>query len=200
MTSEFSAQNVIQKLDNWTAKWHRQDVDLGPETHDPEGFFRWVHYNNFRLWHTEDEARREDVADAYIVRCKRDIDVYNQQRNDGIEKIDMAIDVWLRDQKINTPPEVPSNSETPGSIIDRLSILSLKIYHMQEETVRTDVVESHISKAHKKLAILGEQRRDLGTALDALIDALFRGEKRHKLYFQFKMYNDPETNQAIYKR
>ncbi|MBN1997181.1 DUF4254 domain-containing protein [candidate division KSB1 bacterium] len=200
LKQKLAADSVIRKCDVWTAEWHQKQPELASQARNDDEFFRWVHYNNFLLWHTEDEARRQDVPDAYIVRCKRDIDIYNQQRNDGIEKIDRAIDRDLFEMQIVAPKELPSNSETPASIVDRLSILCLKIYHMREETLRTDVKDAHVQKAREKLAILFEQRNDLGKALDDLIDAIYSGKKRHKLYYQFKMYNDPETNQAIYKR
>ena len=91
------------------------------------------------------------------------------------------------------------NSETPGSIVDKITILSLKIYHMLEETNRKDVSEEHIKKCREKLEILKEQRFDLANALKKLIYDILNGNKKHKVYYQFKMYNDPDLNPVLYK-
>ncbi len=161
---------------------------------------RWIHYNNFVLWHYEDEARREDVPDSEIAKCKRAIDKRNQQRNDGIEQLDIWIDNALTAAGIQAPQDAEINSETPGSIIDRLSILSLKIFHMEEEARREDAEESHRTLCQLRAKILTEQRNDLVHAIDRLFLDLRLTKKRHKVYRQFKMYNDPRFNPALYKK
>ena len=191
-------QHLCSLFDDWTRQWHDNDVPAISEMRDFQDYVKWIHYNNFMLWHQEDEARREDVADSVIVQCKRAIDRINQQRNDGIE----SIDLWIADQLKNVPQrkEAAMNSETCGSIIDRLSILSLKIYHMREQTERSDVPAGHLERAQQRLSILREQRQDLLMAFDDLWYDLEHGRKRHKIYRQYKMYNDPDTNPALYSR
>lgn len=151
------------------------------------------HIVNIRLWHEEDEARRRDVADAVIAGVKRRIDVHNQERNDLIERIDESILAALG------PPAAtaPLHSETPGSILDRLSILALKIYHMRVEAERADAVEDHRARCRERLAVLEEQRNDLAACLEALLADVAAGRRRFRVYRQFKMYNDPELNPAL---
>jgi hypothetical protein len=93
---------------------------------------------------------------------------------------------------------VPWNSETPGSVVDRLSILSLKVYHMREQTERLDATKEHIQKCRQRLEVLTRQHEDLTAALQLLLEDVFAGRKQMKVYRQFKMYNDPDANPAIY--
>jgi hypothetical protein len=158
-----------------------------------------LHFHNFQLWHSEDEARRRDVSDAEIARHKRDIDKHNQLRNDTIEKLDKHIADVLARNGIEPDESAEMNSETPGSIVDRLSILSLKIYHMKEETKRDNAGSGHTGLAQQRLHVLNEQSRDLVVALDKLLAGIGQGIKRHKIYHQFKMYNDPRFNPALYR-
>jgi Protein of unknown function (DUF4254) len=153
------------------------------------------HRANFELWHEEDKARAPGVADAEIARVKRAIDSLNQRRNDLVEKMD----VWLIGQ-LEQNDAAPLHSETPGLMIDRLSILALKIYHTREESHRASATESHRLKNRKRLVLLEEQRDDLAGCLDALWAEVLAGTRRFKLYRQMKMYNDPELNPAIYGR
>ena len=154
------------------------------------------HRMNDLLWKEEDLARRRHVADAEIAANKRAIDGYNQRRNDAIERIDES----LLSALAKTPPKSDSrlHSETPGAMIDRLSILSLKIHHMRLQTERSDVDQAHIDNCRAKLARLQEQRTDLAACFDQLLAEAERGEARFKVYRQFKMYNDPALNPAIY--
>jgi len=154
------------------------------------------HRCNCLLWNEEDLARRRNVPDAEIAGNKRAIDGYNQQRNDAIERIDEQMLVSLSEVKVNSGARL--NSETPGAMIDRLSILCLKIHHMRLQTLRTDVDSTHIEACRGKLARLEEQRGDLGACFDRLVAECVRGEARFKVYRQFKMYNDPALNPAIY--
>ena len=178
-------------------RWHEQEID------NPfDGLLRLVcqqHRYNFLLWHQEDIARSRDVSDAEIARVKRAIDGYNQQRNDWIEKIDDALSEELASRNVKVDQEAPRNSETPGSIVDRLSILSLRIYHLEEQAQRRDVSTDHLESVQQKLAICLEQQDDLSSALDELILDMLAGRKRHKTYRQLKMYNDPTLNPYLYQ-
>lgn len=154
------------------------------------------HKNNCLLWQEEDLARRTQVADAAIAANKRAIDRFNQQRNDATERVDEFI---LHRLASITPTEhTRLNSETAGSMIDRLSILSLKIFHMEKQTHRDDVDISHIQTCQSKLDKLNEQRHDLGRCLDQLLHEARQGRAYYKIYRQFKMYNDPKLNPQLY--
>ncbi|MGH6631442.1 MAG: DUF4254 domain-containing protein, partial [Burkholderiales bacterium] len=148
------------------------------------------------LWEEEDLARRRQVSDSEIAGNKRAIDRYNQQRNDAIERIDENLLDLLAG--IVARPDARLHSETPGAMIDRLSILSLKIHHMRLQTLRTDVERAHIEECLVKLNRLSEQQADLASCLDRLLADCARGEAWFKVYRQFKMYNDPALNPAIY--
>jgi len=152
------------------------------------------HRCNCLLWDEEDLARRRNVPDAAIVGNKRAIDGHNQKRNDAIERIDEHVLNLTAGKKENAR----LSSETPGAMIDRLSILSLKIHHMRLQTLRTDVDRAHVENCLVKLNRLNEQRTDLAACLDRLLAECARGESYFKIYRQFKMYNDPALNPAIY--
>ena len=154
------------------------------------------HRCNCLLWDEEDLARRRNVPDAEIAGNKRAIDGHNQRRNDAIERIDEQLLMLFLDIKKNEKAKL--HSETPGAMIDRLSILSLKIHHMRLQTQRSDVAGAHIENCLVKLNRLNEQRSDLAACLDRLLAECVRGEARFKVYRQFKMYNDPALNPAIY--
>jgi hypothetical protein len=153
---------------------------------------RW----NCSLWDEEDLARRRNVDDSEIAGNKRAIDRYNQKRNDAIERIDEHLLSALA--AVKPQPHARLNSETAGSMCDRLSIVSLKIHHMRLQTKRTDVDREHVETCEAKLARLIEQRNDLAGCLDRLIAESARGEAYFKVYRQFKMYNDPKLNPAVY--
>lgn len=158
------------------------------------------HMMNFKLWHVEDQARRKDVGDDVISRCKRTIDGYNQRRNDFMEKIDNCVVNMCAPFMPKDKGNAKYNTESIGAAVDRLSILSLKIYHMEEETQRTDVDQKHIDNCKMKLATLREQRDDLFNSILELIDDYAQGIKCPKIYYQFKMYNDPALNPALYSK
>ena len=154
------------------------------------------HRFNCLLWDEEDLARRTRVSDAAIAANKRAIDGYNQKRNDAIERIDETLLETLAGVERKTGARL--NSETAGSLTDRLSILSLKIHHMRLQTKRADVDQAHIDDCNARLSRFLEQRRDLAGCLDRLLTEAARGEAWFRVYRQFKMYNDPRLNPAIY--
>jgi len=154
------------------------------------------HRHNCLLWDEEDLARRRNVADSEIAKNKRAIDGYNQKRNDAIERIDERLLKLFSEVQKKTDAKL--HSETPGGMSDRLSILSLKIHHMRLQTLRTDVDDAHLENCRLKLIRLNEQRTDLAWCLERLLAEAQRGESHFKVYRQFKMYNDPALNPAVY--
>ena len=185
-----------------TAEWHENEPEE-PACSGESGMedlrclvvaqHRW----NFLLWHVEDTARRRDVSDTVIADCKRQVDALNQKRNDGMEKVDQCL-VRLLEPLLPVSAEPRRNTETVGMAVDRLSILALKIYHMEEQTRRTDAGPEHIRSCAGKLAVLRQQRDDLRRAVLELIDDYAAGRKVITLYSQFKMYNDPALNPELY--
>jgi hypothetical protein len=153
------------------------------------------HRANFDLWHEEDKARDPGASDAEITSVKHAIDRLNQQRNDLVEKMDGMLLTEAGEQNA----AAPLNSETPGLIIDRLSILALRIFHTREEAQRESATEAHRQKNAARLAVLEEQRSDLAGCLDALWAEVQARTRRFKLYRQMKMYNDPELNPVLYR-
>jgi hypothetical protein len=157
------------------------------------------HRANFDLWHIEDEARAPEASDPELAAVKRRIDQTNQLRNDLAEELDRALLGWLAPRGL-PDANAPLNSESPGLIIDRLSILALKIFHTREQAERMDATATHAQRNRDRLSILEEQRNDLAGCLDALWQETLAGTRRFKLYRQLKMYNDPTLNPAIYRK
>lgn len=155
------------------------------------------HHHNFVLWHQEDLARRDDLPDAEIKRAKRRIDSNNQLRNNAMEHLDEWILMKLSDLNCDSSSQ-PLHSETPGMIVDRLSILALKAYHMFEQASRSNATSEHRSSCNSKYLKLSEQSVDLLGCLDMLLNDLVSGDKGFKVYRQFKMYNDPQLNPQLY--
>jgi hypothetical protein len=188
---------ITRMHEEMTAALHESEGQLEIET-SADGLMALAmaqHRANFELWHEEDNARVPEAPDAEIARVKRAIDVLNQRRNDLVEKMDL----WLID-KLEQNDASPLHSETPGLMVDRLSILALKIYHTREEAHRMSATEEHRLRNVKRLALLQEQRNDLAECLDVLWAEVLQGTRRFKLYRQLKMYNDPELNPAVYGR
>ncbi len=157
----------------------------------PWAFIEKDHRFNARLWDEEDLARRRDVSDAEIVANKRSIDAYNQARNDAVERLDGEI---LRRLKGVMNDDARLHSETPGMMIDRLSILALKIRAMRSQSERIEAGGTHVSECLTRLARLVEQRVDLANCLDELLADCIAGRARIKAYRQYKMYNNPDLN------
>ncbi len=173
-------------------RWHEQSVDQPFDS--IYGMVCQQHSFNFRLWHEEDIARCPDATDDQIATVKRSIDRLNQQRNDWIEKIDDWITGDVAELRVSASEVAPLNTETPGSAIDRLSILALRLYHLEEQTERSTgdtVLEVTVGR---KLEIGRLQRADLSQSLRELLDDIYGGRKRHQTYRQMKMYNDPKLN------
>jgi hypothetical protein len=165
-----------------TARWHQVTPAVAT---DAPPFLRLLeenHLRNFSLWHEEDVARRDDLGFEPIYRAKRAIDRFNQERNNFADT------------------GCPRNSETPGMMIDRLSILALKEYHMHEETVRPDASAAHREKCAEKLARIRLQRADLTTCLAELFADVAAKRRTFSVYYQFKMYNDPALNPQLYAK
>jgi hypothetical protein len=149
-------------------------------------------------WHLEDIIRLPDIDPAEGILIKRRIDKSNQDRTDTVEKVD---DYFLEYFKHRTPkPGTRINSETPAWLLDRMSILMLKIYHMKEQSERKDASADHIARCQAKLNVLLEQKEDMQLAFDELIEDIEKGNRRFKVYRQMKMYNDASLNPMLYNQ
>ena len=146
-------------------------------------------------WHYEDIIRDPNIDPAAALKLKRLIDASNQDRTDMVEYIDSYFLDKYKDVKPKEDATI--NSESPAWAVDRLSILALKIYHMEEEANRADASQEHKEKCRAKLDILLEQRVDLSTAIDQLLKDIENGDKYMKVYKQMKMYNDEELNPVL---
>lgn len=185
---------------------------LAPEARDGDGLWHWVQTNhrfNCRLWAEEDLARRTTVGAEDIAANKRAIDGFNQARNDATERIDELLLVALglvdpASARTDAPQTTVAsgarlNSETAGSMVDRMSILALKIAAMAAQTRRSDASAEHLAASAVKLQRLQQQRADLGGCFDALLADAQAGRAYFKVYRQFKMYNDPRFNPELVK-
>lgn len=155
------------------------------------------HAFNYQLWHAEDRARRNDMGYEFVYQAKREIDHCNQQRNNRME----AMDGWLFNalQPANSTI-CPVHSETPGMMIDRLSILALKAYHMDLQSKRMDAEEAHRQSCQNKWRTIVAQQNQLIECLQQLINEIHAKSRTFRVYHQFKMYNDPTLNPELYSK
>lgn len=183
-------QNLHQ---NAILRWHD-----GPVQIQNDGLLQLVEENhafNFQLWQAEDRARREDKGHSFVYQAKRAIDHFNQQRNNRME----AVDEFLANTiTLSVKESCPVHSETPGMIIDRLSILSLKSYYMTAQTTRDSADAAHRQLCTQKLLILQAQHRQLSQCLRQLLQDLVLQTRTFRRYHQLKMYNDPSLNPELY--
>ncbi|HKO81615.1 MAG TPA: DUF4254 domain-containing protein [Chitinophagaceae bacterium] len=186
---------ILELQKNCIAAWHMEVILTQKEL--PWKYIEENNQYNFLLWHEEDIARIKDIDPLRIVEAKRNIDKFNQLRNNAIEKIDEWILTFLT---AGNDSELAMHSETPGMMMDRLSIMALKRYHMFEETVRPDASDEHKAKCSYKVSVLDEQIDDLADCLRTILKLLSLGKLKFKVYRQFKMYNDPELNPQLYKQ
>lgn len=199
-------EDAIEHQTRSVSDWH-----LGEPVYDDEGDpaddlagesgFRELvgrqHWANFKLWHVEDRARRKDVDAAVIADCKYAIDKLNQKRNDLIERVDECL-IGMLAPLLPEDASERYNTETVGAALDRLSIQALKIFHMKEQCARKDVDAGHVAQCEAKVLTLNQQHADLARGILELIDEYAAGTKKPKVYFQFKMYNDPKLNPELY--
>lgn len=186
---------------NTVQLYHRtDDVDFQPVNPFDEGTVEYTLFEKNWIdavqWHLEDIIRDPDIDPVEALALKRRIDRSNQERTDMVEQLDSY---FLDKYSTVTPlPDATINTESPAWAIDRLSILALKIYHMDAEVRRADASPAHIEKCRDKLRVLLMQREDLTAAIDTLLTDIEAGRKYMKVYRQMKMYNDPSTNPVLY--
>ena len=149
-------------------------------------------------WHLEDIIRDPHIDPEEALGLKRRIDRSNQDRTDLVEEIDSYFRMLY--SEVKPLPDARLNTESPAWAVDRLSILALKIWHMQDQTERQDADAEHVARCQAKLNVLREQQVDLSTAIDQLLEDIEAGRKYMKVYRQMKMYNDPSTNPILYKK
>ncbi|KAB2665568.1 MAG: DUF4254 domain-containing protein [Verrucomicrobia bacterium] len=191
-TQDAIAEAIAERQWAWTEQWH--SGPSAPSTAEPWTWIEANHRMNFDLWHEEDIARRDDLPAERIRAAKRAIDRFNQARNDAVEKLDVCLLTHLP----QPAADVPLHSETAGMIVDRLSILALKLYHMRIEAERPSAAEQHRATCTGKAMVLTEQRSDLARCLRELLGDMRAGRRQFRLYRQFKMYNDPSLNPELY--
>lgn len=186
-----------QSIDDYHVHDH---VDTPIHNPYPVGDFNWLLYAKNWIdtvqWHLEDIIRVPDINPVEALKIKRRIDKSNQDRTDMVEKLD---DYFLEQFKtVKYQPGTRINSETPAWLLDRMSILMLKIFHMKEQTERKDASPEHIRSTNAKLAVLMEQKADMQAAFDELMEDIGSGKRRFKVYRQMKMYNDASLNPMLY--
>ena len=178
------------------------DVDAAKPNHYENNSLEQILYHKNWIdtvqWHLEDIIRDENIDPVKALEIKRRIDAYNQKRTDLVE----FIDSWFLNKYKNTTPNADAkiNTETPAWAVDRLSILALKVYHMDLEANRTSASDEHREKCQMKLNTLLEQKKDLSSAIDQLLNDIENGLVKIKTYKQMKMYNDETLNPILYKK
>lgn len=202
MTDKQSFAAMANRVfDRAVADYHITDsIDAPCPTPYPAGSAAAILYDKCWIdaaqWHMEDIIRDPDIDPAEALVLKRRIDASNQHRTDMVEELDTFFRAKYAD--VQPLPEATINTESPAWAVDRLSILALKIWHMAEQADRADADDAHRSRCRAKLDVLLEQRQDLSTAIDQLLDDIAAGRKYMKVYRQMKMYNDTDTNPVLY--
>lgn len=197
-----NVDEIVNLHESMVVAWHQQSPDPSKCREVPDDFLdivRIQHAYNFLLWHEEDKARKPDASDREIAQVKRAIDRLNQLRNDWIEKLDDRLQAHLEEQGVRVKKMAIKCTETPGSAIDRLSIMALRLYHLQEELTRRDVDQGHKAKVRDRFDLCLQQQAHLAEALELLWKGIETGSIQHRAVRQLKMYNDPTLNPEIYK-
>lgn len=192
-----SLAHLLREIDLSESDYMQDSIVFSKAQSEDELIYNTLqnHFFNSRLWNFEDKARDPEASEFDIAEVKRAIDKINQLRNDQIEKINFQITKELPEQN----PHAPLFSETPGSIFDRLSILNLKVHHMDIQANDFKKGKDHMEKWAFKTKLTKQQIEDLEKSLIFLIEKVSSGEMQFKLYFQNKMYNDPSTNPYFQK-
>jgi hypothetical protein len=199
LTSDQCYQIFQQSIDDYHV---HDNVDTPIRNQYPTGSVEAILYEKNWIdtvqWHLEDIIRNPEIDPVEGIKIKRRIDKSNQDRTDMVERLD---DYFLS-QFVNVipKPEARMNSETPAWLLDRMSILMLKIYHMREQTERKDANAAHIEKCRAKLTVLMEQKNDMYAAFNELIEDILNGARKFKVYRQMKMYNDSSLNPVLYQK
>lgn len=193
MTIDFDSNFLINLHKESIKRWKKNGID-----YKYNGIYQLAEENhafNYQLWHAEDRARRDDKGPEFVYLAKREIDGFNQQRNNRME----VMDEWFFHHLHPAAAHLcPVHSETPGMIIDRLSILSLKSFHMGLQVERQDVTQEHQTHCAKKLETINQQLEQLAQCLELLLDEVKEKKRTFRVYHQFKMYNDPNLNPELY--
>jgi hypothetical protein len=193
MSQTLHSSNIIKLQSLCIPTWEHSGIE-----YKERDFYQLVEENhafNYQLWHAEDRARRDDKGYEFVYLAKREIDSFNQQRNNRME----AMDEWLFHELHPAPSnQCPVHSESPGMMIDRLSILALKSYHMALQTKRMEASQEHRQLCTQKLATIHAQLQQLASCFDAFIQEVRQRTRTFRVYHQFKMYNDPSLNPELY--
>jgi len=201
-TTFFMISNLCNKIFRQSIQdYHVHDnvetVENNPyKPGSPEFLFYKKNWIDTVQWHLEDIIREPDIDPSLALKIKRRIDASNDERTNLVEYIDSFFLQKYKD--VQAQPDAKFNTESPAWAVDRLSILALKIYHMQQEAEREDATEEHRLSCRTKLNILLQQQADLSTAIDELLQEIEQGKKYMKVYKQMKMYNDPSLNPVLY--
>jgi hypothetical protein len=197
------AESCIQLFNRSIADYHVYD-DVNRVIHNPfpkesiEALMYLKNWIDTVQWHYEDIIRDPHIDPQEGMELKRKIDASNQHRTDVVEQLDDYYSVLFKGVSALSSSKI--NTESPGWVVDRISILCLKIYHMEEQVNRKDVDDLHLRKCSDKLAILREQQTDIIQSFNDLLNEFAAGSKRIKVYRQMKMYNDASTNPVLYKK
>lgn len=190
-----SAESICQLQEESIVRWKKEGIL--PQHEDFLKLVEENHSYNYQLWHAEDKARRDDMGFEFVYQAKRQIDGFNQQRNNRMEMMDAWLFHQLQPAAAN---QCSVHSETPGMMIDRLSILALKAYHMSLQAEREDADEVHRQACREKLAVIKAQQAQLAQCFNELLQQVQEKKRTFRVYHQFKMYNDPKLNPELYTR